>query len=171
VDRFVGIRGLKKCDPAVSIMPTASTAEFASRDCFLKRYGSSSRDGADAARVETNFSRDEVCIICPVLDRRRSRSSPTTYSAAPFCGHCSKWSVLRKGAVRKRTQLKGKVMAKAAWTKRDKTPVNSWRLKKSAKNSKACGAKRLLKATVSGRGHPGPSLDHLRPRRATGSTD
>ena len=27
----------------------------------------------------------------------------------------------RKGAVRKRTRLKGKVMGKAAWTKRDKT--------------------------------------------------
>jgi hypothetical protein len=55
-------------------------------------------------------------------------------------------------------------MAKAAWTKRDKTSGEFMAVKKNAKNSKACGAKRLLEATVSGRGHPGPSLDHLRPR-------
>jgi hypothetical protein len=42
----------------------------------------------------------------------------------------------RKGAVRKRTQLKGKVMAKAAWTKRDKTSGEFMAVKKSAKKFK-----------------------------------
>jgi hypothetical protein len=32
-------------------------------------------------------------------------------------------------------------------------------VKKARKNSKACSARKALKATVPGRGHPGPSLD------------
>jgi hypothetical protein len=32
----------------------------------------------------------------------------------------------RKGAVRKRTQLKGKLQGKTAWTKRNKNPASSW---------------------------------------------
>jgi len=42
----------------------------------------------------------------------------------------------RKGAVRKRTQLKGKVMGKSAWTKRDKTSGEFMAVKKSAKKFK-----------------------------------
>ena len=33
----------------------------------------------------------------------------------------------RKGAVKKRTQLKSKVMGRPAWTKRDENPESSWR--------------------------------------------
>jgi hypothetical protein len=36
----------------------------------------------------------------------------------------------RKGAVRKRTQLKGKLMGKTAWTKRDKTDGKFMAVKK-----------------------------------------
>ena len=42
----------------------------------------------------------------------------------------------RKGAVRKRTQLKGKVMGKAAWTKRDKTSGEFMAVKKSVRKFK-----------------------------------
>ena len=42
----------------------------------------------------------------------------------------------RKGAVRKRTQLKGKLMGKTAWTKRDKTSGEFMAVKKSAKKFK-----------------------------------
>jgi hypothetical protein len=77
-------------------------------------------------------------------------------SSAAQAGHCIKWSVLRKGAVRKRMQLEGKVMGKAAWNKRDKTSGEFIAVKKSAKNSKACGARKALeKRTVPGRGASG----------------
>jgi hypothetical protein len=46
----------------------------------------------------------------------------------------------RKGAVKKRTQLKGKVSGKPAWTKRDKTSGEFMAVKKSAKKFK--GARR-----------------------------
>lgn len=42
----------------------------------------------------------------------------------------------RKGAVRKRTQLKGKLMGKTAWTKRDKTDGKFMGVKKSSKKFK-----------------------------------
>ena len=42
----------------------------------------------------------------------------------------------RKGAVRKRTQLKGKVMGKTAWTKRDKTDGKFMAVKKGEKKFK-----------------------------------
>ena len=42
----------------------------------------------------------------------------------------------RKGAVRKRTQLKGKLMGKTAWTKRDKTDGKFMSVKKSKKKFK-----------------------------------
>jgi hypothetical protein len=42
----------------------------------------------------------------------------------------------RKGAVKKRTQLKIKVQGKAAWTKRDKTSGEFMAVKKSAKKFK-----------------------------------
>ena len=42
----------------------------------------------------------------------------------------------RKGAVRKRTQLKGKVMGKTAWTKRSKESGQFMDVKKSAKKFK-----------------------------------
>ena len=45
----------------------------------------------------------------------------------------------RKGAVKKRTQLKSKLMGKSAWTKRDKTSGEFMAVKKSAKKFKACG--------------------------------
>ena len=43
----------------------------------------------------------------------------------------------RIGAVRKRTQLKGKLMGKTAWTKRDKTDGKFMAVKKSKKKFKA----------------------------------
>jgi hypothetical protein len=42
----------------------------------------------------------------------------------------------RKGAVRKRTQLKGKIMGKTAWTKRNKNDGKFMAVKKSAKKFK-----------------------------------
>jgi hypothetical protein len=42
----------------------------------------------------------------------------------------------RKGAVKKRTQLKSKLMGKPAWTKRDKTSGEFMAAKKSAKKFK-----------------------------------
>jgi len=42
----------------------------------------------------------------------------------------------RKGAVRKRTQRKGKLMGKTAWTKRDKTSGEFMAVKKSPKKFK-----------------------------------
>jgi hypothetical protein len=42
----------------------------------------------------------------------------------------------RKGAVRKRTQLKGKLMGKTAWTKRDKESGQFMDVKKSRKKFK-----------------------------------
>jgi hypothetical protein len=42
----------------------------------------------------------------------------------------------RKGAVRKRTQLMGKVMGKTAWTKRDKTDGKFMAVKKSEKKKR-----------------------------------
>ena len=42
----------------------------------------------------------------------------------------------RKGAVKKRTQRKGKVMGKTAWTKRDKTSGAFMAVKKSKKKFK-----------------------------------
>jgi hypothetical protein len=42
----------------------------------------------------------------------------------------------RIGAVKKRTQLKGKLMGKTAWTKRDKTDGKFMAVKKSAKKFK-----------------------------------
>jgi hypothetical protein len=42
----------------------------------------------------------------------------------------------RKGAVKKRTQLKGKLMGKTAWTKRNKKDGEFMAVKKSAKKFK-----------------------------------
>lgn len=42
----------------------------------------------------------------------------------------------RKGAVKKRTQLKGKLQGQTAWTKRDKTSGEFMAVKKSAKKFK-----------------------------------
>ena len=42
----------------------------------------------------------------------------------------------RKGAVKKRTQLKTKVQGKGVWTKRDKTSGEFMAVKKSAKKFK-----------------------------------
>ena len=42
----------------------------------------------------------------------------------------------RKGAVRRRTQLKGKVMGKIAWTKRDKREGKFMAVKKGEKKFK-----------------------------------
>jgi hypothetical protein len=42
----------------------------------------------------------------------------------------------RKGAVRKRSQLKTKVMGKTAWTKRDKTDGKFMAVKKNSKKFK-----------------------------------
>lgn len=42
----------------------------------------------------------------------------------------------RKGAVRKRTQRKGKLMGETAWTKRDKTSGQFMDVKKSPKKFK-----------------------------------
>ena len=50
----------------------------------------------------------------------------------------------RIGAVRKRTQLKGKVMGKTAWTKRDKTDGKFMAVKKGKKKFK--GVRREKKA-------------------------
>ena len=50
----------------------------------------------------------------------------------------------RVGAVRKRTQLKGKLMGKTAWTKRDKTDGKFMAIKKSKKKFK--GVRREKKA-------------------------
>jgi hypothetical protein len=50
----------------------------------------------------------------------------------------------RKGAVRKRTQLKTKVLGKTAWTKRDKTDGKFMAVKKSQKKFK--GVRREKKA-------------------------
>ena len=46
----------------------------------------------------------------------------------------------RRGAVKKRTQLKGKLMGKTAWTKRDKTDGKFMAVKKS--ESKFKGVRR-----------------------------
>jgi hypothetical protein len=43
----------------------------------------------------------------------------------------------RKGAVKKRTQLKAKLGGATAWTKRDKTSGEFMAVKKSAKKTKA----------------------------------
>ena len=48
----------------------------------------------------------------------------------------------RKGAVRKRSQLKGKVRGKTAWTKRDKTDGKFMAVKKGEKNLRGCGERR-----------------------------
>jgi hypothetical protein len=48
----------------------------------------------------------------------------------------------RKGAVKKRTQLKSKLMAKSAWTKRDKTSGEFMAVKKPPKNSRASAARK-----------------------------
>ena len=50
----------------------------------------------------------------------------------------------RIGAVRKRTQRKGKLMGKTAWTKRDKTDGKFMAVKKSKKKFK--GVRREKKA-------------------------
>ena len=50
----------------------------------------------------------------------------------------------RVGAVRKRTQRKGKLMGKTAWTKRDKTDGKFMSVKKSKKKFK--GVRREKKA-------------------------
>ena len=50
----------------------------------------------------------------------------------------------RIGAVRKRTQLKGKLMGKTAWTKRDKTDGKFMAVKKSKRKFK--GVRREKKA-------------------------
>ena len=50
----------------------------------------------------------------------------------------------RKGAVRKRSQLKTKVMGKTAWTKRDKNDGKFMAVKKSSKKFK--GVRREKKA-------------------------
>ena len=50
----------------------------------------------------------------------------------------------RMGPVRKRTQLKGKLMGKTAWTKRDKTDGKFMAVKKSKKKFK--GVRREKKA-------------------------
>jgi hypothetical protein len=50
----------------------------------------------------------------------------------------------RIGAVKKRTQLKGKIMGKTAWTKRDKTDGKFMAVKKSPKKFK--GVRREKKA-------------------------
>ena len=42
----------------------------------------------------------------------------------------------RKGAVKKRSQLKGKVMGKTAWTKRDRTDGKFMAVKQSKKKFK-----------------------------------
>jgi hypothetical protein len=42
----------------------------------------------------------------------------------------------RKGAVKKRSQLKGKLMGKPAWTKRDKSTGEFMDVKKSSKKFK-----------------------------------
>ena len=42
----------------------------------------------------------------------------------------------RKGAVKKRSQLKGKLQGKTAWTKRDKTSGEFMAVKKSKKKFK-----------------------------------
>ena len=42
----------------------------------------------------------------------------------------------RKGAIKKRTQRKGKLMGKTAWTKRDKTSGEFMAVKKSKKKFK-----------------------------------
>jgi len=42
----------------------------------------------------------------------------------------------RKGAVRKRSQIKGKLMGKSAWTKRDMTTGEFMAVKKSKKKFK-----------------------------------
>ena len=52
--------------------------------------------------------------------------------------------IRRVGAVRKRTQLKGKLMGKTAWTKRDKTDGKFMAIKKSKKKFK--GVRREKKA-------------------------
>ena len=50
----------------------------------------------------------------------------------------------RRGAVKKRTQLKGQLMGKTAWTKRDKTDGKFMAVKKSKKKFK--GVRREKKA-------------------------
>jgi hypothetical protein len=50
----------------------------------------------------------------------------------------------RKGAVKKRTQLKGRLMGKTAWTKRDKTDGKFMAVKKNKKKFK--GVRREKKA-------------------------
>jgi hypothetical protein len=62
---------------------------------------------------------------------------------------------LRKGAVRKRTQLKGKVMAKAAWTKRDKTSGKFMAVKEKREKFKGMRREKALKSDGLGAGAPG----------------
>jgi hypothetical protein len=78
---------------------------------------------------------------------------------------------LRKGALRKRTQLKGKVMAKSAWTKRDKTSGEFMVVKKSAKKFQGMRREKALKSDGFGAGHPGGLWITSGPQGASGSTD
>jgi hypothetical protein len=77
----------------------------------------------------------------------------------------------RKGAVKKRTQLKSKLMGKSAWTRRDKTSGEFMAVKKRAKNSRE-SARRAHKKRRS-RAVVGTVFGYLRSRwgRATGSRD
>jgi hypothetical protein len=51
----------------------------------------------------------------------------------------------RKGAVKKRTQLKGKLMGKTVWTKRDKSTGEFMDVKKSKKKFKGVRREGLKK--------------------------
>jgi hypothetical protein len=51
----------------------------------------------------------------------------------------------RKGAVKKRSQLKGKLMGKSAWTKRDKATGEFMDVKKSKKKFKGVRREGLKK--------------------------
>jgi hypothetical protein len=55
-------------------------------------------------------------------------------------------------------------MAKAAWTRRDKTSGELMAVKKSAKKFKGMRREKALRSDGLGAAHPGPSLDHLRPQ-------
>ena len=57
----------------------------------------------------------------------------------------------RKGAVRKRTQLKGKLMGKTAWTKRNKKGGQFMAVKKSKKKFKGVRVERAKKSAKRGR--------------------
>jgi hypothetical protein len=52
----------------------------------------------------------------------------------------------RKGAVRKRSQLKGKLMGKTAWTKRGKTDGKFMAVKKSKKKFKGVRRQKKIAA-------------------------